>query len=184
MINYRDDPFEIKPTSTGRKTSKVRGINRKIGAQIKPISKDIKFEQENIYLACGDSSESNLPSKSTDFIITDPPFFDNVHYSELADFFYAWQQTFFYKESELALTNTRKKGEVQDVDENNFSYKLKAVFQECKRVLKDFGLLVFSYHHSKDSGWTSLGKAIIGAGFSITQSQPIKSEMSLSTTKK
>ena len=33
-----------------------------------------------------------LPDRSIDLVVTDPPFFDNVHYSELADFFHAWQQ--------------------------------------------------------------------------------------------
>ncbi len=182
LINYRNDPFEIRPNNSGKKTSKMRGINKKINANIKPITKDIDFRKENIYLGCGDSSKTELPDKSIDFVITDPPFFDNVHYSELADFFFAWQQTFFTKNDRIL--STRNKHEVQDVDENKFSLKLQSVFQECNRVLKDSGLLVFSYHHSKESGWTSLGKAIKGAGFSIVQAHPIKSEMSLSTTKK
>ena len=47
---------------------------------------------EAIYLSCGDSASTGLPPRSIDLIVTDPPFFDNVHYSELADFFHAWQQ--------------------------------------------------------------------------------------------
>ena len=45
-----------------------------------------------IALSCGDSSATGLPDGSVDLVVTDPPFFDNVHYSELADFFFAWQQ--------------------------------------------------------------------------------------------
>ena len=77
-----------------------------------------------------------------DLIVTDPPFFDNVHYSELADFFYAWQSLsprgFVSTE-----TTTRNAREVQDTNSEAFTEKLLAVFAECCRVLKDDGLLVF-----------------------------------------
>ena len=46
-----------------------------------------------IALSCGDSSATGLSARSVDLIVTDPPFFDNVHYSELADFFHAWRQS-------------------------------------------------------------------------------------------
>jgi hypothetical protein len=42
-------------------------------------------------LICGDSSELRfIKDGSVDLVITDPPFGDNVNYSELADFFYVW----------------------------------------------------------------------------------------------
>ena len=76
--------------------------------------------------------------------MTDPPFFDNVHYSELADFFFAWQQLcpspFVGKR-----TTTRHAEEVQDTSPEQFASKLRAVFGECCRVLREDGLLVFTY---------------------------------------
>ena len=78
---------------------------------------------------------------------------------------------------------TRCLEEVQDTKTELFAEKLKKVFLECKRVMRDQGLLVFSYHHSKESGWTAVAEAVLGAGFSIVQSQPVKSEMSVATPK-
>ena len=49
------------------------------------------FRQRAIYSYRGIVAHG-LPDGCVDFVVTDPPFFDNVHYSELADFFYAWQQ--------------------------------------------------------------------------------------------
>ena len=49
--------------------------------------------------------------------------------------------------------------------------KLKQVFIECRRVLKDDGLMVFSYHHSRDDGWASVAEAVWGAGFDVVQAQ-------------
>lgn len=135
-----------------------------------------------IYLSCGDSAKTNLSNESIDLIITDPPFFDNVHYSELADFFYSWQvlspRGFIGKAH-----STRNLNEVQDKDSNSFSHKLQNVFSECFRILKKNGVLVFTYHHSKPEGWSSVAKSILGAGFIIVNSHPVKSEMSVATPK-
>jgi len=78
---------------------------------------------------------------------------------------------------------TRNPREVQDTDSGRFSDKLTAVFAECHRVLKDEGLLVFSYHHSREDGWISVAAAILTAGFKLVQAQPVKAEMSVAMPK-
>lgn len=50
-------------------------------------------------------------------------------------------------------------------------------------MLKDEGLLVFTYHHSRAEGWVSLVEAVLGAGFSIINTHPVKAEMSVATPK-
>lgn len=132
-----------------------------------------------VYLSCGDSADTSLPAGSIDYIVTDPPFFDNVHYSELADFFFSWQQLLNRKETHT----TRSPEEVQDATPKNFSLKLQGVFRECHRVLKDDGLLVFTYHHSREEGWKALADAVLGAGFFVTNSHPVKGEMSVAAPK-
>lgn len=143
---------------------------------------DGRLAPRGVYLACGSSDATGLPAASVDFVVTDPPFFDNVHYSELADFFHAWQVLHPRGFIPNAAT-TRHKQEVQDTDADAFSVKLTAVFAECHRVLKDDGLLVFSYHHSRPDGWASLAAAIFGAGFSVTEAHPVRAEMSVATPK-
>ena len=114
-----------------------------------------------------------------DLVVTDPPFFDNVHYSELADFFFAWQQL----SQETSAESTRSKYEVQDANAERFAAKLTAVFHECHRILTDDGLLVFTYHHSRNDGWKALAHAILDAGFSAVNAHPVRSEMSVATPK-
>ena len=115
-------------------------------------------------------------------MVTDPPFFDNVHYSELADFFFAWQ-TLFPRGFVDGAATTRHEREVQDTDPDRFAQKLRAVFTECARVLKDDGLLVFTYHHSRKEGWTSLVNAICGAGFVVVNAHPVRAEMMVAAPK-
>ena len=142
---------------------------------------DGHFSNRGIYLSCEDSADTGLPDASIDLVVTDPPFFDNVHYSELADFFYAWQQ--LTPRGNRHATTSRSSAEVQDADHASFAAKLKGVFQECERILKDSGLLVFTYHHSRDEGWKAVAEAVLGAGFIVVNSQPVKSEMSVAIPK-
>jgi putative DNA methylase len=143
---------------------------------------DGSLAERAIYLSCGDSAATGLPDRSIDLIVTDPPFFDNVHYSELADFFHAWRQLTPEAQPGEART-TRHPSEVQDTDADHFAAKLRDVFRECHRLLKDDGLLVFTYHHSRDEGWKSLAEAVLGSGFTVVNTQPIKAEMSVATPK-
>jgi len=136
-------------------------------------------EESKALLFCGDSSHLALPDQSIDLVVTDPPYFDFVHYSELADFFYSWlrlglQQT----RGEFGPETTRHSQEVQQRDARAFSIALGRVFLECTRVLKPEGLLVFSFHHSRNEGWEAIGQAIFEANLEVVAAHPIKAEMS------
>ncbi len=178
-LEYRQAPMEIHGTAgeVGRVCSPpFSGEVERVWPESRALS------PRGIYLSCGDSSKTGLPEKSVDLVVTDPPFFDNVHYSELADFFFAWQQ-FTPGTDGASNTTTRASSEVQDTDADRFAEKLKGVFRECHRILKDNGLFVFTYHHSRDQGWQALAEAVLGGGFVVTNSQPVKAEMSVATPK-
>lgn len=183
-IDYREAPFEVRAT---RQSGKLEGI-KVYGASL-PMGEELlsKFPADglppgSIYLSCGDSAHTDIPTGAVDLVITDPPFFDNVHYSELADFFHVWQRIYF-NDNERGRTTTRRPEEVQDTNAISFGEKLKTVFCECYRVLRDDGLLIFSYHHSREDGWSSVAHAVLGAGFSFIQAQPVKAEMSVAMPK-
>ncbi len=183
-INYCENPFEIMVDDrNGRPAAKkVFGLSEPIGL---PIAKsfDLFAKGSRVYLSCGDSGRTDLASGSVDAVITDPPFFDNVHYSQLADFFHVWQQYILLPAGQRSLT-TRSDREVQQTDAKAFTTRLQAVWRECRRVLKREGLLVFSYHHSRPEGWHSIFEALTGSGFVIVSAHPIKAEMSVAMPKK
>jgi putative DNA methylase len=183
-LDYRQAPFELAVTYESKRKSgrKVVGVSSPMGSPIVQHYPTTGLKPGTTYLSCGDSSQTDLPSKSVDLVITDPPFFDNVHYSELADFFFVWQQLYFGNGPHLTGT-TRQDVEVQDADACSFAEKLRGVFAECHRVLRDDGLLVFSYHHSREDGWAAMAQAVMGAGFTIVQAQPVKAEMSVAAPK-
>lgn len=183
-LDYQSSPFEIHPVQANG-----RVVGEKVYETSQPMTVDIATSYaeftngKRVYLACGSSSKTDLPEKSVDAIVTDPPFFDNVHYSQLADFFYVWQRHVLGEDEVRTRETTRSVEEVQHHDADLFRDRLQAVWQECYRILRDDGLLIFTYHHSKPEGWRCLLQALVGAGFRTVAVHPIKSEMSVAAPK-
>ena len=182
-LEYCDDPFELSvDRQNGRLTGKkVFGLSEPLGFRIASDFDSFKAGGR-VYLSCGDSGRTDLASGSVDAVITDPPFFDNVHYSQLADFFHVWQRYMLASPASCPQT-TRSVREVQHTDAVTFASRLADVWKECERVLKPKGLLVFTYHHSRPEGWRSVLEAIASAGFAIVAAHPIKAEMSVAMPK-
>lgn len=182
-LDYADDPFELRlPSGKGGKTEKVYGLSKKIGAPVADTYRAFAKDAP-VYLSCGDSGSTDLPDGSVDAVLTDPPFFDNVHYSQLADFFHVWQRHILGADGYREPDTTRSAREVQNSDEGGFTDRLAAVWREAHRVLKDDGLLAFTYHHSRPEGWRCVLQALMEAGFGISAVHPIKAEMSVAMPK-
>lgn len=183
-IEYRTAPFEVgvKRTNGHNGGKRIYGASEPFTGSVSTQWPPRKANERSVYLSCGSSATTGLPAKSLDLVVTDPPFFDNVHYSELADFFFSWQQLEPSPFTQNRPT-TRHAEEVQDVSAEQFAAKLRAVFSECCRVLKDDGLLVFTYHHSRMDGWSALADAVVEAGLSFVNCHPLKAEMSVAAPK-
>ena len=183
-LDYAENPFEqLLVGEEGKKScEKVYGLSEPLGFS---LAEDYdKFANgKSVYLSCGDSSTTDLEGKCVDAIVTDPPFFDNVHYSQLADFFHVWQRHILGEAGYQEEYTTRSVSEVQNADVQMFTDRLGAVWAEAHRVLKDQGVLAFTYHHSRAEGWSSVLKALMSSGFCITAVQPIKAEMSVAVPK-
>lgn len=124
-----------------------------------------------------------VPSNSVDFVVTDPPYADSVQYSELADFFYVWLRLALQQDYPELMKpeETPKEPEIvenvsRDKTQKEFHRGLKAVFDECFRVLKPEGYLVFTFHHSKKSQWGDLLEILLQSGFSLVNTYPVSSE--------
>jgi hypothetical protein len=138
----------------------------------------------NLMLDVGDSTELDfLPDNSVDHVVTDPPYADAVQYSELADYFYCWLREALQDEYPdiLDAPETPKTEELVENDsrgksQQSFYDGLQQVFFESKRVLKEDGLLCFTFHHSRKNKWSDLLASVQGAGFELEAAYPVKSE--------
>ncbi|MHA1977133.1 MAG: DUF1156 domain-containing protein [Candidatus Hodarchaeales archaeon] len=133
------------------------------------------------------ASATNLeyPDNYFDAVITDPPYYDNVPYSDLSDFFYVWFKRavggIFPKLFSTPLTPKNleivaNKGR-QENPKEFFESLLSRAFQEFHRVLAPTGIAIFVYAHKSTKGWETMLEALIRAGFTITSSWPIHTEM-------
>lgn len=181
--DYRDKPFEIKVAKTAddvkEAADKVFCSNPMRPKQATTFEQLEALNESSYLVLNGDSSKLPLPNESVDAVITDPPYFDFVHYSELSDFFYAWLKPALEAHHQSFTTiNSRRTGEVQQKKPLDFAEALGNVFTECKRVMKADAVLAFSFHHSRLEGWLAIYRAIEKAGLAIATIYPVKAEMS------
>jgi adenine-specific DNA methylase len=134
-------------------------------------------------LSCKTSERMDEDDESVDFIVTDPPYYDNVQYSELSDYFYVWLRECLqdrYEEFQPELVPKAREivaNSSANKDEEFFVESLANVFSECNRVLKQDGEMVFTYHHNENEAWSVILEALIRSGFTITGAYPVQSEM-------
>lgn len=151
----------------------------------------------------GDAANLPFDSGSIEAIVIDPPYYDNVMYAELSDFFYVWMKRslgdvfpeLFRDEltdkdaeavANVARFKTGKSGGARRLADADYTAKMLGAFSECHRVLRDDGVLSIMFTHKRVDAWDSLGRALIDAGFEITATWPVhtESEHSLHQAKK
>lgn len=147
---------------------------------------DLVRNGANALVRCASSTLlADIPDGQVDAVITDPPYFNNVNYSELADFFYAWLQLALRDQfPEFREPSTRSAEEAivnlaQGKDAEFYANVLTRVFREARRVLKGDGVLVFSFHHADENAWVCIAEAVLGAGFKCVAAWPVQGEMSV-----
>ena len=136
------------------------------------------------------TSATNLPYPDGffDAAFTDPPYYDNVPYSYLADFFYVWlKRTVGDLYPNLFSTPlTPKRNEIVayshapggfEAGKRFFEQSLKLSFQEIHRVLKPEGVAIIVYAHKSTAGWETLINSLLDSGLIMTGAWPLDTEM-------
>ncbi len=143
-------------------------------------------------------SATNTANSGADAIITDPPYYDAIPYSDLMDFFYVWlrrtlnglspeiDSTFQeplspkwdheHNDGELIDDSSRFGGDKQN-SKANYEDGMARVFQSCYKSLNPGGRLVLVFAHKHPDAWETLVSALIRAGFVVDGSWPIQTEM-------
>ena len=133
-----------------------------------------------------------VPDSSQTLVCIDPPYYDNVMYAELADFFYVWEKRTlgivwpeFYgddltdKKNEAVANLARFAGagkRRKELANADYEAKMTAIFAECSRVLRDDGVLTVMFTHKRAEAWDTLGMSLMEAGFTIESSWPVATE--------
>ncbi len=142
--------------------------------------------------------ESALQISGTfDAIVTDPPYYDAIPYSDLADFFRVWLRRALWGfsdefnshfndalgpkwdaeagDGELIDDSSRFGGDAA-ASKKNFEDGMATVFRRCHAALKPDGVLVIVFANKNPDAWETLVGALIRAGFVVDGSLPIQTE--------
>lgn len=121
-----------------------------------------------------------LPDQAADCLFTDPPYYDAVPFADLSDFFYVWlkrtlphlfQDSLTPKADECIVDETKGK------DNEYFEKTMRQALAEGQRLLQPQGIGIVLFAHKTTSGWEAQLQAMIAAGWTITGSWPIDTEM-------
>lgn len=178
---YQKEPFEIQFRNNGKERERTRVFieNDHIAARIGTSYSDL-MENSDTILRCKSSEKLEfLPDKSVDAVITDPPYYDNIMYSELSNLFYCWIRLGLKKdypdifEQRLSGRNLEilvqpKTGKGRDF----YIESMVKVFTEMHRVLKDEGNMVFVFQHKKPEAWVALLQILVESNFFVTAVYP------------
>lgn len=133
----------------------------------------------------------HLADGSVDVVVMDPPYYDNVMYAELSDFFYVWLKRtagLVYpelftailtdKDQEAVANPARHAGRkgAKQLASQDYRDRMAAIFAECRRVLKPDGVMTLMFTHKATGAWDALTTGLVQAGFSISASWPINTE--------
>jgi hypothetical protein len=140
---------------------------------------------------------SHVADASVDTVVMDPPYYDNVMYAELADFFYVWLKrtagllfpeqfsSYLTDKDREAVANPAKfkdftkvkgSGGAKKRASRDYQERMQAIFAEMRRVLKPEGIMVLMFTHKATGAWDALAKGLVDAGFEITASWPVNTE--------
>jgi putative DNA methylase len=135
-------------------------------------------------------SATALPAdlRDLDAVITDPPYYDNVPYADVSDFFYVWlkrsignlylehfSSELTPKKSEATALSSRHEGNMSRATLGYERMMLES-FRQAWRALKADGQLIVVYAHKTTLGWSTLVDALRKSAFTVVEAWPLDTE--------
>ena len=134
----------------------------------------------------------DVADESRTLVCIDPPYYDNVQYAELSDYFYVWHKRTLglvlpdlfdsplTNKADEAVKNKARFAALghraEAMAHDDYTLKMAAIFSECRRVLRRDGVMCVMFTHKAAGAWNALGTALLEAGFSIETSWPVRTE--------
>jgi putative DNA methylase len=143
--------------------------------------KDLQYSSRRFLLINGSSTNLDIKSDVVDYIITDPPYFDSVQYSDLSLFFRVWLRRLV--PINLQWNYDISQSAVESNGNGNGQYEkiIGEIMSECHRVLsKRNGRLIFTFHHWNPKGWAALTRSLKKANFVLINRYVVHSENPIS----
>lgn len=128
--------------------------------KIKDFVKAFNIENIGVVNVCS-ASNSLLKNNSVDYIFTDPPFGDNIMYSELNFIQESWLKVKTHNQEEAIISSFYNKGI------NEYYYLMRKCFQDYYRVLKPEHWLTIEFSNTRASVWNAIQRSLQSVGFVV-----------------
>ncbi len=162
---------------------------------MEPLHGNLNGSAPPVTIRCGTAAHTGLPENTVDLVCIDPPYYNNVQYAELSDYFYVWQRRTLHdlypdlfrrrltNKSDEAVANPARDGSADNAA-REYERLMGEIFTECRRVLKNDGIMTIMFTHKSQDAWEALTRSLIDSGWMITSSFPVDSEASESIHQK
>jgi DNA modification methylase len=117
--------------------------------------------RSRVFASTGSSEFSKLPDDSVDYVFTDPPFGENLIYSELNFLAETWLGCFTMQGAEAVVSASQTK------TLRDYQHLVENAFVTCYRVLKPNHWISVEFHNSRNLVWVAIQEALANAGFVI-----------------
>lgn len=138
-----------------------------------PAAQRRNAQTEDVRVVCGSSERMLLPTGSVSLCLTDPPYHDDVQYSELSLPLRAWAGLDAETLVGEAVVN---EATGQLAEGGAYEDLLTRIFTETKRTLKDDGHLIFSYANRSVGAWISILRSLERSGLRAVGFEIVHSE--------
>jgi hypothetical protein len=119
-------------------------------------------QTDSIVTSTGSTSKMPITNNSIDYIFTDPPFGENIYYSDLNFFIESWQRVFTNTSTEAIVDKVKNKGEFE------YNNLIGNCFKEYFRILKPGRWMTVVFSNTKASIWNGIQLSLSNAGFIIS----------------
>jgi len=116
----------------------------------------------NVIISTNSLTMSNIKDNSVDYIFIDPPFGENIMYSELNYVLESWLKVTTNNKLEAIINKTQGK------DINSYGDLMRSSLLECYRILKPNRWITIEFHNTSNKIWNLIQTNVNKAGFVIS----------------
>jgi len=160
-----------------------------LGTMLRVIEQEAKSQSHVGHIEQASAVANPLPDDAAATLVTDPPYYNAVPYAYLSDFFYVWLRRTLAdvhpalfrdggvpKDEEIVVDRPHQLSKSTH-DISFYERELTRAFAESRRVVRPDGIGCIVFASKSTASWEAILKAVIDAGWIITGSWPIDTEM-------